>query len=235
MPLVEDFFPSKVGWYEFPEEHRSLWVRFWDDHEGDLDKVCDFAEKAGIESPKEFYNALHWFLFDSFSGNPEILKKAAGKDFKSFVAQVLKNHINSPKDKNWYRKHNTTHEKFIAALEGVEETSTHDQSISYINARVHPMGSHLFHEWLLSQTKLRNEIVSVASKMNKRAYLIEKHSGRDPIKGLKYGSTVGHSLHPNKRYFVLATIKNGKDRVVVVRNDLGHRCFIPDVWNIVEA
>jgi len=236
MPLVtSSFYPEQVGWYEFPVEHKELWSRFWDDHNGDLDKIVDFAKKAGIKSPKEFYNALHWFLFDSFSGNPEILKSASSKDFSGFLGQVLKNHLNNPKDKNWYKKKNTSHKRFLEVIEGAVELKNYEQAVAYVNARITPLGSHLFHEWLLSQTKQRNQIKSIASDLSRCAYEIEKNEGRDAVSKLKYGSTVGHILHPDKKFFVLAVIGSGNSQVVVARNGLGHRCFIPDVWNIVEA
>ena len=71
------------NFYHFPDEHKKNWMKFWESMDGDMDKIMDFAKKADIDSPVEWFESLHKFLFDFFAGTPKLLKYASKKPLEN--------------------------------------------------------------------------------------------------------------------------------------------------------
>jgi hypothetical protein len=218
------------NFYHFPEEHRAGWQAFWNEMKGDIDKILEFAKKADIECPNEWCESLHIFLFDVFAGNPKLLKKAAGKTFGEFLNAVIKNHKDSPKEKQWYTVRGITQKKFIAMLERGADIQDIRQAVAFINARVKDLGFHLYSEFLLSKTKHKSEIKNVASEMNKKAYELECEAiGHSPLEGISEGDVISHALFPNEK-FMITEVAND---MLVTRDSQGKVAFIKDFWNVV--
>lgn len=223
------------NFYHFPEEHKAGWKKFWESMDGDMDKIIDFAKSADIECPAEWFESLHRFLFDVFCGDPKILKCAAEKGFKEFLGQVIKNHKEKPKEKAWYVKQCITPEKFIGVLERAAEITDVRQAVALINAHMKDLGFGLYSEFILSKTKAKSEIKSVASDLNKKAYVLECEAlGESPISGLHEGNVIGHSLHSKDYFMVTEVVHDDKDNIemVVARDEHGHVAFIKDLWNV---
>ena len=224
------------GHYTFPHEHKCGWMEFWKAMDGDLDKIIDFAKKAEIESPTEWFESLHWFLFDTFYGNPAILKKASASSFQTFLKQVAENHTKNPKPKHWYTAHQITIDKFVRAMEAASEIQDTPQAISFINARIMALGSHLYAEYLLSKTKHFSDLKSVASSKNKEAYEMEKQAlGASPLATLKVGEAVTHALHPGQSFPVLQVFLDKDDVDSLVVESEGNVTAFEDVWNVARA
>jgi hypothetical protein len=226
------------NFYHFPEEHRAGWQNFWESMDGDLDKVLAFAEKSDIECPCEWAESLHRFLFSIFSGDPKLLKNAADKSFGSFLSQVATNHQKEPKEKNWYTIRGITQSNFVAMLERASDIKDARQAVAFINARVRDLGFYLYSEFILSKTKGKSEIKSVASDLNKQAFKIEKKVlGESPLIGIRKGQSVRHSLFPDEHFMVIEAIKNNEDEpeMLITRDTKGRIAFIEDLWNVLIA
>jgi len=165
------------NFYRFPDEHRGNWKTFWEEMDGDREKILAFAEKSDIECPCEWFESLHWFLFDIFSGDEKLMRKASKGGFGSFLAQVATNHINSPKEKEWYFLKGVTPENFIRVVETAAEIDDIRHCVAYVNARMKEFGSALYSEFLLSKVVEKKELKSIASELNKKAYALEKQAG----------------------------------------------------------
>lgn len=221
--------------YDFAKKHKKGWTEFWEEMGGDMEKIVKFAEDAGIDRPKEWFNSLHRFLFDVYCGDEEILDglklKAASKDFQTFLGTVLKNHQDNPKDKWWYINKGMTEMGFIAMLERAGAVEQQENAIAFINARVKDMGNELYSEFLLSKAGYLDEMHSVASGMNKKAYEIEKALGKDIVSSLKEGDKVYYYKFASTEYEVVE-----KDEgVVVVIDDVGRVGYVTDPWNLTIA
>lgn len=225
------------NFYHFPEEHRAGWQAFWKEMEGDIDKILDFAKKANIECPNEWIESLHRFLFYTFAGNVKLLKHSADTSFGTFLGKVKDNHTNTPKNKDWYTVRGITLKNFIAMLERAEEIKDVRQAVAFINARVKDLGFYLYSEFLLSKTKGKNEIKSVASDLNKKAYELECNAlGISPLNNLKIGSVIKYNLYPNEDFTVLDIIKDNQNKIsMVVTKDAKDRIgFMSDLWNVAQ-
>jgi hypothetical protein len=223
------------NFYHFPEDHREGWSAFWESMDGDTDKVLDFAKKAGIEFPEEWFESLHKFLFDAYAGNPKLLRQSADKSFGGFLSDVAKNHQDNPKDKSWYTKRGVTKKQFIAMLERSAEISDPRQSVAYVNARVRDLGFYLYSEYMLSKTKGKSKIKSVASDLNKQAYEIECNvAGESLLQNIKEGQPVRHAMYPDEPFLVTEAVQDssGKLKMLVVRGASGNISFIKDLWNV---
>ena len=223
------------NFYHFPDEHRAGWQKFWEAMDGDFDKIIDFAKKADIECPKEWYESLHLFLFDIFAGNPKLLKCAANKSFGGFIGDVAKNHSDSPKQKDWYTVRGVTTRQFIAMLERAAEIKDVRQAVAFINARVKDLGFYLYSEFLLAKTEGKSALKSVASDLNKKAYEIEcEVLGQSPIEGIEEGTVVKHSLFPSDNFMITDVVRDENDllSVVVGRDSIGRVAFFSDLWNL---
>jgi hypothetical protein len=223
------------NFYHFPEEHRQGWEQFWEEMNGDMEKIISFAKTANIEDPNEWYESLHRFLFNAYCGNPKILKSAAAKSFDAFVKSIAQNHTNNPKPREWYTVRGITVENFISMLERAAEIKDIRQIVGFINARVRDLGFHLYSEFLLSKTKGKSKIKSVASDLNKEAYEIECNAyGASPLEALTVGNTVTHSLFPDEHFMLTDIIRKDDEsiHVLVARDSKGKVAFIPDLWNV---
>lgn len=230
-------YQPPYNFYHFPEEHRIGWQTFWEEMGGDIDKILDFARAAKIDSPEEWFESLHIFLFSTFSGNPKLLKTAAKKDFGGFLQTVIKNHQDNPKQKQWYTVRGVTRDGFIAVLERAADIKDLRQAVAFINARVKDLGFHLYSEFILAQTSARSKIKSVASDLNKQAYEIEcEVLGKSPLEGIAENVVVAHALFPEDRFVITDVIRNDDSSLLLlVAKDLnGKVAFIPDLWNVTQ-
>jgi hypothetical protein len=193
-----------AGSYKFCKQHKELWNEFWEEMDGDMDKILDFAEKAGVDDPKEWFEELHRFLFDFFCGDPKILKNAAKKTFGSFISEVVKNHVNNPKCDWWYHTKGLSKQQFIKALEMAADFEDPKQAINHLNARMADFGAKLYSEFLLSLANKKAEIKSIASQKNQEAFKIEHEVfGKNLLDNFQVGSIVGHSLFANSELEIL--------------------------------
>jgi len=229
-----------AGSYTFCDQHKELWNTFWEEMDGDMDKILDFAEKAGIADPKEWYEELHRFLFDFFCGNPKILKKAAKQTFGAFISEVVKNHLNDPKCDWWYHTKGLSKKQFIKALEMAADFECPKQAINHLNARVPDFGAKLYSEYLLSLTQKKSEIKSIASQKNQEAFKIE-HAvfGKNLLDNFQVGSIVGHSLFANDEFEIVEveesenkTASTSSTPTFIAKNKVGNICKILDIWNV---
>lgn len=220
--------------YHFPQEHLEGWKAFWEAMDGDMDKILSWAKKAGVESPAEWFESLHRFLFDVFVGSPKLLKEASGKTFGEFLKQVAKNHVNDPKPRQWYSVRGVTRQGFVAALERAAEIPNIRQAVAYVNARILDLGFYLYSEYLLSKSEGKSKLKSVASDLNKKAYNIECAAlGESPLANLKKGSTVEHGLFPGESLMVVDIVSEDQDiDLVVARDAQGKPAYIEDIWNL---
>ena len=231
--------------YKFNDKQKPMWLEFWKEMGGDLDKILEFAEKSEVDNPVEWTNDLHKFLFDFFSGSEKLLKQAAKKDFSAFLAQVAENHINDPKEKYWYFKKGLKIRDFISVMENASIFDKPKEAVCYINARTPDYGAELYSEWLLSKAINKKDLVSVASDLNKKAYRLEEEiTGRTILDTVKVdGSTkLKHSRFPNNELTVVGVHKaalkisaNGdcEDKsYMVIKDEKGKTGYIFDPWNV---
>jgi len=225
------------NFYHFPDEHLAGWKVFWEEMDGDIDKILEFAKKADIECPNEWYESLHRFLFLTFDGNVKLLKCGADTSFGSFIQKVRDNHSNNPKNKQWYTVRGITQTNFIAMLERAADIKDLRQAVAFVNARVKDMGFYLYSEFILSKTKGKSEIKSVASNINKKAYELETEArGYPPINEFKNGGIVRHSLFPEEEFSISEIVRDANDEIemLVTVDTIGRVAFITDFWNIVQ-
>lgn len=233
MPLYKEaqshscFDQKPVGIYSFVEDQKENWRAFWKVHNGDVEKILDFAKKSGIENPWNWVDELHLFLFNRFSGNINLLKHAASKNFNSFLAQVLKNHINNPRNPKWYLKFGVNYKMFTSYLEkAINDYEKDSDAIIFLNARIRNFGSEIHSEFILSKTNEVKNIKSIASKKNKEAYDIElKEIGNQ----FKIGSTISYTKFPEEEFEIIDI--DTKDDYLVVEDKNEAIGYIFDTWN----
>ena len=227
------------NFYHFPDEHRVGWQTFWEEMNGDIDKILAFAKKAGIECPQEWYESLHRFLFLTFDGNVKLLKTSADTSFGTFLQKIRDNHSNNPKNKQWYTVRGITQNNFIAMLERAVDIKDIRQAVAFVNARVKDLGFGLYSEFLLSKTKAKSEIKSVASDLNKKAYKLEVEAiGHSPLESLADGDIIRHSLFPEDEdeFEITEVVRDEKANIemFVTRDKQGRIAFITDFWNVAQ-
>jgi len=223
------------NFYHFPDEHLAGWRKFWEEMDGDMDKILGFAETAGVECPNEWFESLHRFLFGIFVGDPKLLKCASEDGFKAFLKKTSEEHKKKPMDKFWYSVRGITKNNFIAMMERASEINDVRQCVAFVNARVKDLGFFLYSAYLLSKTKGNSEVKALASDLNKKAYTLETSAiGESPISGITAGITVTHALFPNEFFMITEVARTASEDVemLVARDGKGHIAFIKDVWNI---
>jgi len=224
------------NFYHFPNEHKANWKSFWEEMGGDIDKILEFAKKADIECPKEWLESLHLFLFSEFSGNAKLVRSAAEKTFGSFLSTIAKQHQEKPKDRNWYSLRGVTQHGFISALERAADINDLRQSVAYINARMIDLGFYLYSEYMLTKTKQKDKIKSVASDLNKEAYKLETEVlGESPLRWIAEGNVVSHAFFPGEKFMVIDVVANKDLDMLVARDSAGKIAFIKDLWNVQPA
>lgn len=192
--------------YDFHNKHKTGWMNFWKEMGGDKEKILSFAKEAKISSPEVWYQELHKFLFDFYSGDVSLMKVAAKTDtFSAFLAEIVKNHITNPKDKNWYLKKGINEKTFIRIMETASLMENPDMSIAYIDARMRDCGNYIYSEFLLSKAGELEEKMSLVSSKNKQAYEIEKEVMRDKMPKFVAGDVVSHALYPIEQFEVVST------------------------------
>ena len=217
--------------YTFAEEQRKGWLEFWKDMEGDREKILDFAKKADVENPPEWFDSLHKFLFDFFSGDVKLLKNAAKKSFGEFLAQVAENHVNDPKPTDWYFLKGLRQRDFVRVLEYASMMPDPRGAIAYVNARTPEYGAKLYNEWLLSKTPQNKELKSIASDMNKKAYTLEKDAtGKDILSELTEETKVKHSAFPRELFTAVGV--DTAEGFVVVEDKNNKESYVFDIWNL---
>ena len=223
------------NFYHFPEEHKANWKNFWEEMDGDLDKIIEFADKSGVECPCEWAESLHRFLFDTFIGDPKVYKKTAeSNNFGTFLKDVAKNHQDDPKDKSWYLIRGVSQRTFVATMERAADIKDVRQAVAYINARIKDLGFYLYSEFILNKAPGKGKIKSIASELNKKAYGLENEALEDNrINYVKIGSTVKHALFPDDVFMVTHIEKkaSGELDMLIVRDQKGRVSFIQDFWN----
>lgn len=220
--------------YVFADEHKKDWMTFWKAMDGDRDKILDFAEKSEIQNPKDWYEELHRFLFDFFAGDDKLLKKAAKKTFGEFLAQVAENHVNAPKDKYWYFGKGLKPKDFIRVIEFAAAMADPSQAISYINARTPEYGAKLYSEYILSKTPGKKEIESIASDLNKKAFLKEKElTGLDTFDIFREGDTVRHLRFANEEFKIV--VADREHEMLVLEDSNGREAYVFDPWNLEKS
>lgn len=224
------------NFYHFPEEHKANWKTFWEEMGGDIDKILEFAKKADIEAPNEWFESLHRFLFSEFSGDAKLTKSAASKTFGAFLTEIAKRHQEDPKERNWYSLRGVTKHGFIAALERAAEINDLRQSVAYINARIKDFGFYLYSEYTLTKTKQKEKIKSVASDLNKEAYDLETDVlGESPLRWIAEGNVVTHAFFPGEKFMVIDVVADKDLDMLVTRDSAGKVAFIKDLWNVQPA
>jgi len=222
--------PKPQGVYQFAEEHRPEWAVFWQEMEGDYDKVLEFAKNAEIQNPEDWTESLHLFLFGLFRGANRLLKTAAKKSFKDFIAQVVENHIKDPYPKHWYMSLGITPQNFVSLMEHAAVFDEEDQAMIYLNARMPDFGSKLYSEYILSKTSQGKELRTIASRMNHQAYMLEKKiTGRKFPIDIQPGDWVKHAAFPGEDFQVLEV---DNEPFLIVQDDFGNVSYVMDVWNI---
>lgn len=216
--------------YTFAEEQKKNWYKFWEEMGGDRDKILDFAKKAEVDNPEDWYEELHRFLFDLFAGDIKLVKKAAKADFKGFLAQVAENHVNNPKDKYWYFGKGMKPTDFIRIVQYAAQFEDPVRSISYINARTPEYGVKLYNEWLLSKVINKNELVTIASNMNKEAYKLEAPIAGSVFDRVAVEDKIKHLRFANEEFKVLEINKD--DNFLVVEDKDGKEGYVFDYWNV---
>ena len=228
MPMVrESNTVTGCMTYRFYDKHRTGWKRFWAEMGGCMESTVQWAKDAGIESPEQWYNSLHLFLFNKFDGNEDLLRKAAkSKAFGDFLSQVAENHINCPKEDMWYINMGLTHGHFVADLERAIEFECPHDAVSFLDSKSPELGGCLYDEFILSLTGWVEEVRSAASELNKQAFLLE-----DQVYTHKFyaGQKVSHFFYPGKELEVLGVV----DNKVVAKHNTGCLSVIEDVWNLV--
>jgi hypothetical protein len=231
------FRPALDDYYVFPEVHKPQWFKFFEAMEADEEKILTWAEKSDIKHPKAWYESLHKFLFDIYSGTPKMLKKAAKENFQAFLKDVQSNHVKNPKPDYWYHDYDVTPKRFMEVLKEAAELKEPEQSIAYINARMMNLGFYLYSEYILSKTEHYKKVKHIASDLNKQAYDLECLAlGKSPISGIKEGDTVTHFLCPKAKFTVEKIVWDDPDHAslstVIARNEQKAPVFFTDPWNI---
>jgi hypothetical protein len=222
------------NFYHFPDEHYPCWATFWQEMDGDIEKILKFAKEADIECPKEWFESLHRFLFSTFSGNPILCTAASKKTFGEFLKQVADNHKNDPKDRAWYVIRGITPDGFVVAIANASEIKDVRQAVAHVNARIKDLGFYLYSEYILSKTKQAKEIKSVASENNKKAFELEASAlNQSPLSNLANGDIVFHYLFPDDKFMVIDIEKEAsKINMVTVKDLYGKISFVNDIWNL---
>jgi hypothetical protein len=217
--------------YTFADEQKKGWLEFWKDMDGDRDKILDFAKKADVDNPEEWFNSLHKFLFDLFAGDVKLLRKAAKKSFGEFLAQVAENHVNDPKPTDWYYLKGLRQRDFVRVMEYASMMPDVRGAIAYVNARTPEYGAKLYNEWLLSKTPQNKELKSIASDMNKKAYEIEKEAtGKDGLLDLTAETKVKHAAFPGEVFTAVEV--DDEEAFVVVEDKNEKENYVFDIWNL---
>lgn len=224
---------TPFNFYHFPEEHKENWSAFWESNDGDLDKILDFAKKAGIERPAEWVDSLHRFLFDVFSGNPKLLKHASKGTFGTFLNKVVENHKKEPKDRNWYVVRGVTPDSFVAMLERAAEIKDTQHCVSFINARLKDMGFYLYSEFILSKTSEKSKIKSVASRLMRQSRnIIEDVTGQSVLAHAEPGLNVSHKLFPGEVLEIVGSGELDSEKFIAVVDEASRIGFVFDHWNL---
>lgn len=238
MPLLRvaqshsSFNQPPYCFYTFAKEHYRGWMNFWKEMDGDREKILSFAKKGEVDNPEEWFDSLHHFLFDVFSGDYKLLKKAAKKTFGEFLAQVAENHVNDPKDRNWYFLKGLLKSDFIRVMEYAAEMPDVKQAVGYVNARTPEFGAKLYSEWLLSKTQHFKEMQTIASTMNKKAAEIEKGAtGKTILSRLVAEDKIRHAGFPNEVFEVVCVHSD----FIVVEDRNNKEGYIFDTWNVEKA
>lgn len=256
MPLLKvadryfDDRPSCL--YDFPKEHKETWCEFWKSLDGDHDKIIDFAKKAGVENPVEWAEELHRFLFDVFIGCPELAKKASKENFGKFLDTVAKEHEKNPKDKRWYLERGILPDDFAPCLKAAAELEKPSEAINHLNNHIVNFGNDLYSEFLLLKTKQSAELKSLASKLTKDAYDMERKvlGDKHPVSAsIKVGATFKHKNFDDTAfectgtqqqvtfYKINGTKKSiGTDYLLVFCKDAsGNIHIFDDMWNLIPV
>jgi hypothetical protein len=234
------FRPALDDFYVFPEVHKGNWMRFFEAMDADEEKILSWAEKSDIKHPKAWYESLHKFLFDVYSGTPKLLKKAAKESFQAFLKDVRANHMKNPKPDYWYHhQQGVTLQRFVDVLQEAAELAEPEQAISYINARMMNLGYHLYSEYILSKTDQYKKVKHVASEMNREAYDLECLAlGKNPLSTIEEGDFVYHTV-ANEKFKVERVIWDDPDHTslstIVARNDKNAPVVFTDLWNLKQA
>lgn len=232
--------PARDDYYVFPEQHKGNWARFYESMGGDQEKILSWADKAGIEHPKAWFESLHRFLFDLYSGTAAMLKKAAKDNFSAFLKDIHTNHTKNPKPVSWYRAQGITPNRFLEVMKEASEIKQIDQAIAYVNARVMNLGYYLYAEYILSKTDEAKSIKSVAAQRNKEAYDLECLAlGRSPLSALKEGDNVIHSFANFIELAVEKIIWEDPDHssiaTIVARDKNKTPYILSDIWNLRKS
>lgn len=219
--------------YTFVEAHKRGWKDFWESMDGDREKIVDFAEKADVEAPEEWYETLHRFLFDVYPSDP-MAKTAAAANFSKFLSNIAEAHIKEPKPRKWYTTRGITEDNFVSMMERAALLDDPTMAIKYLNSRIRDFGSDLYSEFLLAKAT-KKEFKSIASKMNKKAYDIETKEGLDINADIISGSKVCHSLWPGEVFEVLGKLSHEGKEVIAVEDESGYCGFVFDKWNLFAA
>ena len=218
------------GNYKFNESQKKQWEAFWEHQDGDMDKILAFAEKGDVSNPAGWYEALHLFLFGALSGNPKLTKMAARNKFGDFLVQVIENHMAEPKQRWWYGQKGTNQRNFLAMLERASDIPDEDGAVTYMNAHIPDFGMDIYSEFLLTKTKEKANIKSIASDMNEKAYRIEQEAGFDILDRIAVGAHVEHYDFPNEEFRV--TDVDVGNELITVEDQKGIVGYIRDPWNI---
>jgi len=212
--------------YRFYEEQRTGWCAFWEEMDGCSCKIIDWAKNAEIEEPEQWYQSLHLFLFECFSGNEKLLKKAAkSQSFGDFLGQAIENHVNCPYDDMWYVNKGLTQCRFIAELERAAAMEDDMRAVVYLDSKIPELGGRLYCEYTLALTGWKEELMESVSMINKKAFGLE-----DQVFTRKFhaGQKVVHQFYPNKELEVLGVV----DNKLVAKHVNGCLSVIEDVWNV---
>jgi hypothetical protein len=239
--------------YDFPRSHKPLWEEFWRALDGDYDKILDFAKKGGVENPVEWLEELHRFLFDVFSGCPELVKKASADAFGKFINKIAEQHIKNPREKHWYLERGVLPDDFIDCLKEASKLETPKETILYLNNQIINFGTDLYSEFLLLKTKQSADIKALASKLTKDAYDIELAIVGDahPVRShIKLGSKFKHKNCGDVTFECTGThirssthringtkriVADTKYPVVFCKDDNDAPHAFDDVWNLIPV
>ncbi len=228
--------PAVDDYYVFPEIHKYSWFKFFEAMDADEDKIIAWAEQADIKHPKAWYESLHRFLFDVYSGTPVMLKKAAKSLFSDFLLEVHGNHAKNPKPDYWYHQQQITSKRFLEVLEEAAAIEGCEQAIRYINARIMNLGFYLYSEYILSKTDFYKQVKHVASQKNKQAYDLESLVlGRAPV-DIHEGDTFCHAFCAEDKFVADRIVYDDPDQaspsVIIARNENNVPFFFTDLWNL---
>jgi hypothetical protein len=228
--------PALDDYYLFPDKHKSGWMKFFEAMDADEEKIIAWAEKSDIEHPKAWYESLHKFLFDMYSGTPAMLKKAAKETFSAFLEEVASNHEKNPKLDYWYHNQQIKRQRFIEVLKEAAQFEDIAETIRYINARMMNLGFYLYSEYILSKTKFYSDTQKIASELNKQAYDLEcLVLGKSPVE-IKEGDLFNHAFSESEKYRVEQIVWDTPDKVspsAIVAKDMRELpVLIIDLWNI---